>query len=213
MKKILFILMLCISGFTYSQNDTTNYEDWRFHYLVYPNKYDYVSIDELHQTDDFQKSFRVTYKTFVNISVLDTINIIRLNKGHKPILYDTSKIDGDIFQSQMFFTQDYAKEQKRPVYLVKDEDPTPECNCVTSVVKNLFDDSLLMTNTNLFTRKETVYPFKDLLLKDNIKDLRVFYFQTSYRDEARESLYVYIKKKRRLLGFYYYLINEEKINK
>lgn len=215
MKKILVLLILCISGFTYAQtaSDTT-YEDddWTFTYLVYPNKYEYVSVEELKMTYDLYKSRRMTYKPFIDIYVHDTINKIRISKGLSPILYDTLKIDEDLFDKQMYFAQVYSKEYGEPIYLEKNENPDAECDCVSSITEDLFDDSLILIKKSFFTGKiKKQFLFRDFILNPDLKDIRILYFQTAYRNEAWESIYVYIKNKRQPYATYHYIINEEKI--
>ena len=166
MKRFLFVLLMCISGLAYAQSDTTDYEDWRFYYRVRSLSYEYVSIDELHDDDNFRKKKRFTYKPFIDIYLLDTINKFRIKNGHKPLLYDTSTLDAYFFDRQIMYTQEYAKAINDEVYLIKDEDPNPECDCVSSIMGILLDDSLTMTTRNLFTGKEKVRTFKDIILSD-----------------------------------------------
>jgi hypothetical protein len=214
MKNILVFLLMCTIGFTYAQTETDtlyNEEDWTYTYLVYPNRYEYVSVDELKMTLDLYKSKRMTYKPFIDIYVHDTINKIRISKGLSPILYDTLKIDEDLFDKQMYFAQAYTKEYGKPIYLEKNENPSTECDCVTSITEDLFDDSLILIKKNFFTGKVKKFLFRDFILNPNLKDIRILYFQTAYRNEAWESLYVYIKNKRQPYATYHYIINEEKI--
>lgn len=218
MKKILVLLILCISGFTYSQNDTTyiqedtTYEEnWDFYYLVYKDTYEQLSADDIFADDSFRTSRSIVYKPVININVLDTINKIRVSKGSEPILYDTSRFADDLFYDMLDITREYVKQDNTPVYLIKDEDPTPECDCVNSIIEIMFSDSNTLTKRNLFSGKETETSFNEIFSDKRIKRINITYYQNSYKRKNYESLHVHVKRRRSLFTTYYYLLVDEEM--
>lgn len=190
MKNILALILICISFLSYGQSDTSEY---RLYFQVYPTEYYEINSDEIYDYG-YSKSKRLTFKPDINLAITDSINKLRIRKGVRPILYDTIRLTEKLFQSHM----DIAKLKAMTfdnVFLVQDNDTASNCECAQSIFKYITDDSLTLSNVNIFGKEKTLL-FKDVILNKRISEIQIVYFHFRLnRTETQESLYVYIRKR------------------
>ena len=201
MKKIIVLILICISFLSYGQSDTSEY---RLYFQVYPTEHYEISSDEIYDFG-YSKSKRLTFKPIINLTITDSINKLRIKKGVRPILYDTIRLTEKLFTSHM----DVAKlkaEKFDNVFFVQDNDTTSNCECAQSIFEYITDDSLIFSKAKLFG-KEKDYVFRDILADRRISEIQVVYFQFRMnRSEIQESLYVYIRKRFSLITSEYRII-------
>ena len=201
MKKIIALILICISFLSYGQSDTTEY---RLYFQVYPTEHYEINSDEIYDYG-YSKSKRLTFKPSINLAITDSINKFRIKKGIRPILYDTIRLTEKLFESHM----DVAKLKAMTfdnVFLVQDNDTTSNCECAQSIFKYITDDSLILSNVNIFGKEKSLL-FKDVISNKRIAEIQIVYFHFRLnRSETQESLHVIIRKRFSLIVSEYRLI-------
>ena len=201
MKKIIALILICISFLSYGQSDTTEY---RLYFQVYPTEHYEINSDEIYDYG-YSKSKRLTFKPSINLAITDSINKFRIKKGIRPILYDTIRLTEKLFESHM----DVAKSKAMTfdnVFLVQDNDTTSNCECAQSIFKYITDDSLILSNVNIFGKEKSLL-FKDVISNKRISEIQIVYFHFRLnRSETQESLHVIIRKRFSLIVSEYRLI-------
>lgn len=213
----IFILGILISGLCYSQGDPMDEIDSAdfnsYYYIEDDQNYIDVINNRLNEYD-YDNCIRMTYKPFIDISVIDSINSYRKSKNLKVVKYNDQILYDELFRTQIEYANFNLKKYDRPIFLVQKSDPATSCKCASSIFEIIMDDSL---EFDLNKRRSST--LKEKLLDRRISEIQVIYFQLTVpgkkpeEDLVEENLYVYIKKNWILftaVNVYPILVNEKK---
>ena len=165
MKTILLLAAICLMSFNglsqYEEDgDTSEYQ--KTYSLLDYSKW---KIEEFVPTEDnieLDSLTKISYNTYVNMDVLDSIINYRASKGFKIIKRDYPKDYSKVDESMIYHSMDISQLEKSQVVLGKFEDPNPDCDCALSIIDNILSDSVV---------DEKNKPFKNLILNMSVHSL------------------------------------------
>jgi hypothetical protein len=198
----LLIVLITFSGFSQSEEDFN--EDDTFELITEYQLLDYTARTFLNFTPteeniEWDNYTKVIYNPIVNNEVLDSIIKWRVSKGYSDIQVDWVLIDKKMRDQMYFEGMDVSKAESEKITLGRFEDYAPDCDCVTDIVTNILDDSLIYVEGN----HERV--FTSYLLDEKIKRIEIYYHQVYNESKKIEEnhLTVKIRKKFRLFTYPY----------
>jgi hypothetical protein len=193
MKTLLatFLLISTICFGQYEDEDDT-LEFYTEYMLIDYSARTFLDFTPTEENIDWDRYTKIIYNPIVNYDVLDSIMKWRESKGATPILIDWDDVDKKMKDEMYFEAMDISKMEADKVTMGRYEDSHPDCDCSTSIVTNILDDSLIFVNG----KKETL--FKSYLLDEKIKRIEVYYYQVTRIDNPNKEeshLIVRIKRK------------------
>ena len=195
----VLILAVCLLSFNlfgqseeFNEDDSTDYYT-EYHLLGYNPWTDeeFVPSEENIEWDKFTK---IMYNPFVNNDVLDSILRWRESKGLKPIEIDRDAAVDKMRQEMTWMGMYLAEAEKSKATLGIFYEEEPDCECVTDIATQILDDSTIF----IMNKKGKEKIFNTYLLSNRIKQIEVYYYQMSRKedpDKEEEHLVVKIKKR------------------
>jgi len=166
---LLTIILISFSGFSQYEDEDDTLEFYTEYMLIDYSDRTFFGFTPIKENIDWDQYTKIIYNPIVNYDVLDSIMKWRESKGATPILIDWDVVDKKMRDEMYFEAMDISKIEANKITLGRYEDSHPDCDCATSIVTNILDDSLIFVDD----KKETV--FKSYLLDEKIKRIEVYF--------------------------------------